>query len=108
MKRVKQEVLLTRRHRPFAPAHIHHYATCTSSTIFDTTDTQVNAPVKMVFLVGVCAAPDGFSFHLGLLKDETQDEENGDETLELSFAFHEDFPRSREGETHANVQMMCG
>jgi hypothetical protein len=42
----------------------------------------------MVFLVVACAAPDGFSFHLGLLKDETQDEKNGDETLELSFAFH--------------------
>ena len=107
MKRVKREVL-TRRHRPFAPAHIHHYATCTSSTIFDTTDTQVNAPVKMVFLVGVCAAPDGFSIHRRLLKDETQDEKNGDETLELSFAFHRGFFKEQRGPTRVYVRMMCG
>lgn len=82
--------VLTSRHRPSAPTFVHNSATCincTESNIID--DTHVNATVKMVFSIRCFAAPFGFSFHLVLFKDKTQDEHNGNETLEL-FAFHDD------------------
>jgi hypothetical protein len=93
MKSVRRGSSLTSRHRPTASTSVlHNDATSITRTEPNIVDqTRVNAAIKMVFSGGGFAAPFSSSFSLvGLLKDKTQDEHDGDETEpELPcFAFH--------------------
>jgi hypothetical protein len=93
MKSVRRGSSLTSRHRPTASTSVlHNDATSITRTEPNIVDqTRVNAAIKMVFSGGGFAAPFSSSFSLvGLLKDKTQDEHDGDETApELPcFAFH--------------------